>query len=39
MNGKFIASANVERDELDWGTIGWLSDQRAPARKTSSLWK
>ena len=25
MNGKFIASADVERDELDWGTIGWLS--------------
>ena len=25
MNGKFIAAADVERDELDWGTIGWLS--------------
>ena len=25
MSGKFIASADVERDELDWGTIGWLS--------------
>lgn len=25
MNGKFIASVDVERDELDWGTIGWLS--------------
>lgn len=25
MNGKFIAAATVERDELDWGTIGWLS--------------
>lgn len=25
VNGKFIASAEVERDHLDWGTIGWLS--------------
>jgi len=25
MNGKFIAYEDVEREELDWGTIGWLS--------------
>ena len=29
MNGKFIASADVERDELEWGTIGWLSRQES----------
>ena len=33
MNGKFIASANVERDELDWGTIGWLSRPESTGAK------
>lgn len=25
MNGKFTTSAEVERDQLDWGELGWLS--------------
>lgn len=25
MNGKFIACAEAEREELDWGTIAWIS--------------
>jgi quercetin dioxygenase-like cupin family protein len=25
MSGKFILSSQVERDQLDWGEIGWLS--------------
>ena len=33
MNGKFIASADVERDELDWGTIGWLSRPESTGAK------
>ena len=33
MNGKFIASTDVERDELDWGTIGWLSRPESTGAK------
>jgi len=25
MKGKFITAANMERDRLDWGVMGWLS--------------
>ena len=25
MNGKFITSADAERDQLDWGVMGWMS--------------
>jgi len=25
MNGKFVLSSEVERVELDWGALGWLS--------------
>jgi quercetin dioxygenase-like cupin family protein len=25
MNGKFISSAEVEREQLDWGELGWIS--------------
>jgi len=25
MNGKFTTSAQMEREQLDWGTLGWLS--------------
>lgn len=25
MTGKFIATAAVEREQLDWGTLGWVS--------------
>lgn len=25
MNGKFITSDDVEREQLEWGEIGWLS--------------
>ena len=25
MTGKFMPKAKVERDVLDWGTIGWIS--------------
>lgn len=25
MAGKFVPSGDVEREELDWGTLGWLS--------------
>jgi len=25
MNGKFILSNQVEREQLDWGELGWLS--------------
>lgn len=25
MSGKFLVAQDVERDELDWGEIGWLS--------------
>ena len=24
MNGKFIPSADVKRDQFDWGTLGWV---------------
>jgi quercetin dioxygenase-like cupin family protein len=24
MNGKFITTAEVEREQLDWGELGWL---------------
>ena len=25
MNGKFVLAAEVKREVLDWGTLGWLS--------------
>lgn len=25
MSGKFVPSGDVEREDLDWGTLGWLS--------------
>ena len=25
MNGKFILSQNVEREQLDWGELGWIN--------------
>ena len=25
MSGKFISTTEAERDQLDWGTLGWLS--------------
>lgn len=25
MSGKFVIGAEIERDSLDWGTLGWLS--------------
>lgn len=25
MNGKFIAAADVEREQLDWGELGWIN--------------
>jgi quercetin dioxygenase-like cupin family protein len=25
MNGKFVAAHEVEREQLDWGELGWLS--------------
>lgn len=25
MDGKFITSTSMERDQLDWGVMGWLS--------------
>ena len=25
MNGKFLPGVEVERDELEWGSMGWLS--------------
>ncbi len=25
MTGKFIASSSAERDQLDWGVLGWMS--------------
>ena len=25
MNGKFVAADEVEREQLDWGELGWLS--------------
>lgn len=33
MNGKFITAAAVERDELDWGTTGWLSRPQTTGAK------
>ncbi len=33
MNGKFITSADIERDSLDWGTIGWLSRPESTGAK------
>lgn len=35
MPGKFVVSSDVEREELDWGTLGWLS--RPPTTGASSL--
>lgn len=35
MAGKFVVSSDVEREELDWGTLGWLS--RPPTTGASSL--
>jgi len=25
MNGKFVLSADVEREQLDWGELGWIT--------------
>jgi len=25
MNGKFVVSAEVEREQLDWGELGWIT--------------
>jgi quercetin dioxygenase-like cupin family protein len=25
MNGKFVMKADVEREQLDWGQLGWIS--------------
>ena len=25
MNGKFILSHNIEREQLDWGELGWIN--------------
>ncbi len=33
MNGKFIASAEAEREELDWGTIVWISRPQSTGAK------
>lgn len=35
MMGKFTHSAEVEREELDWGVLGWLS--RPPATGAKDL--
>jgi len=33
MSGKFVPSEDVEREELDWGTLGWLSHPPATGAK------
>lgn len=33
MNGKFIASTEVEREQLGWGTTGWLSRPQTTGAK------
>ena len=35
MAGKFVMGNEVEREELDWGTLGWLS--RPPTTGASQL--
>jgi len=35
MNGKFVPSNEVEREQLDWGTLGWLS--RPPTTEAKEL--
>ncbi len=34
MNGKFVTGAAAERDQLDWGVIGWLSRPATTGAKT-----
>lgn len=35
MSGKFVPSGDVDREELDWGTLGWLS--RPPSTGAKQL--
>ena len=35
MTGKFVPSGEVEREELEWGTLGWLS--RPPSTGAQQL--
>ena len=35
MNGKFVPSDKAEREQLDWGTLGWLS--RPPTTQAKEL--
>jgi len=35
MSGKFISSAEAEREKLEWGTLGWLS--RPPTTNAKEL--
>jgi quercetin dioxygenase-like cupin family protein len=35
MNGKFVPSNEAEREQLDWGTLGWLS--RPPTTQAKAL--
>jgi len=35
MNGKFILANEVEREQLDWGEMGWLS--RPPTTKAEAI--
>lgn len=35
MTGKFVPAADVERESLDWGTLGWVS--RPPSTGANQL--
>lgn len=35
MNGKFILSKEVEREQLDWGELGWIS--RPPSTQAKHI--
>ena len=37
MAGKFVPSAGVEREKLDWGTLGWLSRPSSTGAKNLTV--
>lgn len=37
MNGKFVLSKDVDREQLDWGVLGWLSRPAVGAQQLTVI--